>query len=171
MSQQAEIAEIATLSNHWLIEKLEAVRATFENDTYKSLLSHKSLKKCYDLLLEKKTILEGQTKSKRSRRQRVRNIFMEVFRSVGSEVFVLCVLAAPITKLSETKLEDILADIQTWWNTAEHPQELTVAAERFCADNSISALIPPSRKRSLLQVTATTGKKASLVLNKLITDS
>ena len=171
MSQQAEIAEIATLSNHWLIGKLEAVRVTFENDTHKPLLPHKSLKKCYDLLFEKKAILEGQTKSKRSRRQRVRNIFMEVFRSVGSEVFVLCILAAPITKLSEIKLEDILADIQTWWNTAEHPQELTVAAEQFCVDNSISALIPPSRKRSLSQVTITTGKKASLVLNKLITDS
>jgi hypothetical protein len=50
-------------------------------------------------------------KSKRSRRQRVRNFFIEVFRSVSSEVFVLYILVAPITKLSKIKLKDILADI------------------------------------------------------------
>ena len=41
----------------------------------------------------------------------MRNIFIEVFRSVGSEVFILYVLAVPITKLSEIKLKDILVDI------------------------------------------------------------
>ena len=41
----------------------------------------------------------------------MRNIFIEVFRLVGFKVFVLYILAAPITKLSEIKLEDILADI------------------------------------------------------------
>ena len=41
----------------------------------------------------------------------MRNIFMEVFRSVSSKVFVLYILVVPITKLSEIKLEDILVDI------------------------------------------------------------
>ena len=41
----------------------------------------------------------------------MRNIFIKVFRLVSSKVFVLYILAAPITKLSEIKLKDILVDI------------------------------------------------------------
>ena len=41
----------------------------------------------------------------------MRNIFIEVFRLVSSKVFILYVLAAPITKLSKIKLKGILADI------------------------------------------------------------
>ena len=41
----------------------------------------------------------------------MRNIFIKVFRSVSSKVFILYILAAPITKLSKIKLKDILVDI------------------------------------------------------------
>ena len=41
----------------------------------------------------------------------MRDIFMEVFKSVSFKVFILYILAAPITKLSEIKLKDILVDI------------------------------------------------------------
>jgi len=95
----------------WLIEKLKQVRAEFENNTYKLLLLQKSLKMYCDLLKESNAILNRKTTLTRSRRQQARNIFTEVFRSFGPKVFLLYILAAPITKLCEIKFKDILADI------------------------------------------------------------
>jgi len=51
------------------MEKLKQVRAEFENNTYKSLLSQKSLKMYCDLLKESDAILDGKTTLTRSRRQ------------------------------------------------------------------------------------------------------
>ena len=93
------------------MEKLKQVRAEFENNTYKSLLSQKSLKMYCDLLKESDAILDGKTTLTRSRRQWARNIFIEVFRSFGPKVFLLYILAAPITKLYEIKFKDVLVDI------------------------------------------------------------
>jgi hypothetical protein len=95
----------------WLIEKLKQVRVEFKNNTYKSLLLQKSLKIYYNLLKENDVILDGKTTLTRSRRQRARNIFTEVFRLFGPKVFLLYILAVPIIKLYKIKFKDILADI------------------------------------------------------------
>ena len=64
-----------------------------------------------DLLKESDAILDRKTTLTHSRRQRARNIFTEVFRLFSPKVFLLYILAAPITKLYKIKFKDILADI------------------------------------------------------------
>lgn len=144
-------------SNDWLIEQLEKERTTFNNDTY-PLLSYQidAFRSCYDLLREDVVSLAKRSKQSRSERLRARTFLMDVFLGVGPEVFLLCILAAPISKLHKITPKGLLPKLQSWWKSASHPQGLTAAATELCEANSISTLISSSRKRQFSEITLAT---------------
>ncbi|OCL14011.1 hypothetical protein AOQ84DRAFT_69950 [Glonium stellatum] len=122
-------------SNDWLIEQLEKERATFNNDTY-PLLSYQidAFRSCYDLLREDMVSLAKRSKQSRSERLRARTFLMDVFLGVGPEVFLLCILAAPISKLHKITPKGLLPKLQscTLISSSRKRQfsEITLATEQ-----------------------------------------
>jgi hypothetical protein len=98
-------------SNIWLIEQLEKERAIFDDNTY-PLLSDQTdaFKSCYDLQREDAVSLEKRSKQRRSQRVPARTLLMDVFLGVGPEVFILCVLALPMSKLDKLKPKGLILE-------------------------------------------------------------
>jgi len=142
-----------------LIEQLEKERASFEEEAC-PLLSWQidSFASCYDLLRENAESLEKRSKQRRSERLRARNFLVDVFLAIGPEVFLLCVFAAPISKLEKISSRDAIPKLRTWWKTTSNPHGLTVVATELCEAKSIRALISSCQKRKFSEISTDAGK-------------
>ncbi|MCJ1356466.1 MAG: hypothetical protein MMC33_006461, partial [Icmadophila ericetorum] len=86
-------------------------------------------------------------------RDTARNVLIDIFVGVGPEVFLLCSLNVPISKLSTTKQKDVLPTLRSWWKTASRLKGLRAIATVLCESSSISTLISTSRKRKFSEIT------------------
>ena len=145
-------------TNDWLIEQLEKEKATFDEETC-PLLSWQidSFAACCDLLREDAVSLEKRSKQRRSERLRARAFLVDVFLAVGSEVFLLCVFAVPISKLEKISPKDTIPKLRTWWKTTSHPPGLTATAMKLCGANSIRTLISSYLKRKFSEISTDAG--------------
>ena len=129
------------------IEKLEIERARFGNDAH-PLPNHQNtaFESSCELLQENAASLNHRSKPQRNLRLRARTLLIDVFVGLGPEVFLLCTLAAAVTKLSTISQRDLFPNLRAWWNIAEHPHGLTECANGLCDSKSIGALIgsPPT---------------------------
>ncbi|KAK3700530.1 hypothetical protein LTR37_015931 [Vermiconidia calcicola] len=136
----------------WLVEELENGRLEFE-DAGKPLLSWQqdSVDTCLFLLREDAELMAGRSKQRRSERMRVRALLHDVFLGISADVFLLCVLAAPISKLAKLTPKNAIPKIRSWWKDAVHPHYLEEVATQLCNEESIVALLTTSRKRRFSQ--------------------
>jgi hypothetical protein len=140
-------------TSNWFFEQLEKERAAFEDESC-PLLSWQvdSFAICYNLLREDAESLAKRSKQRRSERLRARTLLVDVFLAIGSEVFLLCVLAAPISKLEKISPKSDIPKIRTWWKTASHPHGLTEIATELCETYSIRTLVSSCQKRKLSEI-------------------
>lgn len=133
------------MSANTFVERLETERATFDDDTHPLPKYQKdAFELCCILLQEDTASLAQRSKQHRSSRLRARTLLIDVFNGLGAGVFLLCTLAATITKLSTITHSDLFPKFRAWWKTSEHPHGLTECAEGLCEAKSIGAFIGPS---------------------------
>lgn len=144
-------------TNDWLTQ-LEKEKATFDDETY-PLLSCQTdaFAACCDLLRGDPAPPKQLSKQRCSERQRARTFLVDVFQGVGPEVFLLCALAIPISKLADISPKDAIPKLRTWWKAVSHPHGLTVTAAELCEANSIRTLTS-RQKRKFSNISADTGK-------------
>ena len=82
------------------------------------------------------------------RRRRVQVLLADLFSSLGTEVFLLCTLAASITDLSRVDQHGLLPRVGEWWNNVSHPAGLTAVAGESCDSTSIRSAIDRIRETS-----------------------
>ncbi|EFW14741.1 predicted protein [Coccidioides posadasii str. Silveira] len=97
-----------------LIELLEKELATFGDAAPYPLLSYQinAFLSYYDILREDDASLAKRRKQR---------------RSVGAEVYLLCTLALPISRLSAEKSRDFIPKLRLWWKDAPRPDLILTA--------------------------------------------
>jgi hypothetical protein len=120
-------------SSAWLITELTRELNTFNNNN--SLLTHQEKRfKSYKLiLLEDQSSLAIRSSQDRSRRVRNRDLLVNVFRTLGKEVFVLCIISTAPTNLSVVDRCGLIPELQKWWINTSHPRALAEVAAELCA--------------------------------------
>jgi hypothetical protein len=73
-------------------------------------------------------------------------------------MFLLCVFAAPISKLEKISSKDAIPKLRTWWKTVLHPHGLTAIAIELCEAKSIRALISSCQKRKFAEISTDSSK-------------
>lgn len=139
------------MDHNKFIKQLDEVKELFR-ETKVSLSTYQKhqFEECFTLLREDElTPVKGERRE--DRRKRTRTLLADVFLVLGSEVFLLCTLAASITKLSEIRQRKLIPALQKWWNDTAHPQGLTETAAELCRDYSISTLVS-AKKRNISEV-------------------
>ncbi|PVH98632.1 hypothetical protein DM02DRAFT_530790 [Periconia macrospinosa] len=141
-----------------LLERVERERATFDDEKV-PLLSYQASAfiSSYDLLREDAVSLAKRSKQRRSERLRARTLLVDVFTGVSPEVFLLCVITTPITKLEKIPPKDIIPMLRVWWRAAPHPRGLTAVATELCDTNSIRTLISSYQQIQLSETSTDTG--------------
>lgn len=74
----------------------------------------------------------GLPKQRIAERKRIRSIMTDVLLILGPEMFLLCALALPVSKLQSIKHKVLFKILQEWWKTSPRPRGLTTTAARFC---------------------------------------
>jgi hypothetical protein len=140
----------------WFVEQLESIRLTFDNDTY-PLPKHPkdAFKVCYELLKEDVTSLAKRSKQRRSMRLRARNLLMDVFKSIGRDTFLLCILTTYISTLATIKIKNLAG--QRTLEMLAWTSETLKAAKAFESVSSAYCLsVKPSMSPLLLVMQRTT---------------
>jgi len=150
------------------IKVLDETKAAFrETRLSLSTYQRQRFEECYNLLQENDSSpVRGDRRQ--DRRKRTRNLLIDVFLVLGSEVFLLSTLAASITKLSEVRQRQLIPTLQKWWNDTTHPQGLTDTAVELCDLYSISTLASP-KKRNISEVASLDGTR-DITNHKLFAD-
>ncbi|QVM05880.1 hypothetical protein D8B26_000587 [Coccidioides posadasii str. Silveira] len=112
-----------------LIELLEKELATFGDAAPYPLLSYQinAFLSYYDILREDDASLAKRRKQRRSERNRLRDLLIDIFIGVGAEVYLLCTLALPISRLSAEKSRDFIPKLRLWWKDAPRPDLILTA--------------------------------------------
>ena len=76
---------------------------------------------------------DNLSKQRRSERARLRNLLTDVFLILGTEVFLLCAIAIPITKLSTADQKAFIHELRLWWDSSPRPRGLTIQAASLCS--------------------------------------
>lgn len=140
----------------WLIEQLEKELGNFDDET-RSLISaqEEKFELCKQLLEEDSATLAAKSYQTQRKRIRARSTLGDIFHGLGSEVFVLCALAASVTNLGSLTQRGLIPELRKWWQSTPHPNGLAEVAEELCEKNSIRTLMSSSRKRGISEVTTT----------------
>jgi hypothetical protein len=130
-------------SPNWFIERLESERQKFDGSTHPlSEEESEAFLAWHALLQESATALSKRKRQTRSTRLRARSQIVDIFVSVGAEVFLLCTLSTTISKFTEGPRDNLrTSKLQTWWATVPHPQGLTQTAKDVCKAYSIGNLV------------------------------
>jgi hypothetical protein len=138
------------LSVNWLIKRLEEKKEGFTEETHPLATSQlRAFKDFHDLFKEDKRSLAKRSRQRRSARLQARFLLIDIFFGIGQEVFLLCILAAPITTLASVKRTDVILKLREWWNSASHPQGLSGASRYICETHGITELLAPLRTDSI----------------------
>lgn len=131
-----------------LIQRLETARSMFDDDPHPlSTYQSRAFYLCCDLLWESEASQAQRSRQHRISRKRVRNLLIDVYRDLGADVFLLCTLAASISKLATITHEGLLPKIRAWWKAAARPLGLREIASELCDDHLKDVLIAPTPKR------------------------
>lgn len=155
----------ATANDGWVIESVEKEHATFDDEP-QPLLSWqiRAVESYRELLQEDQISLTKRSKQRRSERLRVRTLFGDIFIALGPEVFLLCVLAGPISRWNSVTPRDIIPELRRWWKNRPHPHGLSTMATEACESYAIRNLVTSSPKNYLAQFSAEKGvSSASLI--------
>jgi len=131
-----------------VVNLLEAELATF-SDRLVPLLSYQiqAIQTVYDLLNEDGESIQNRSKQRRSEVSRARELLIDTYLRIGPEVFLLCTIALSISALAKLKPQQILPELDQWWKSAEHPEGLKSAAEKFCNENHVDSIVSSYRAR------------------------
>jgi hypothetical protein len=139
-----------------ITELLEREIQTFINDNCE-LLSHQIdsfASYCEILREDEETSAKRQAKQRHSESQRVRNLLVDIYTSVGQEVFVLCAVAVPNKTLQSCISVELIPALQRWWAGVTRSPGLTRIAAEVCQTSSIDNLVSEIRRRKLEKITA-----------------
>lgn len=121
----------------WIVEKLAQRLQRFGAEPRPLLFrEQRALEPYQSLFQERPESLQSRSKASRSERTKVLNLFSDIFKVIGQEAFLLCVLAGTITKWAKLDSEDAFFIIQKWWKTVTCPTGLTVVAREVCSQFS-----------------------------------
>lgn len=113
----------------WLFEEIERQRATFDITRPEMLLHQKeAIQTWRDLFQEDQESSNKRSKQRRSELKKARNLLVDIHSTIGPEAFLLCVLAASISKSTSIFPEVIIPKLRAWWETALHPEGLIYIA-------------------------------------------
>jgi hypothetical protein len=150
--------------NDWLTSKLGQEMRTFDDATSSLLESQKRAFSLHcDLLREDEARLGKRSSSSRSVRLRARNVLKNIFQVLGPEVFLLCTLAVPFSKLGDNAPRTRVATLQDWWNGIQPPQGLVTIAKEECDENAIETLLS-SAPKDLFSESVVLGEQYSVSL-------
>jgi hypothetical protein len=136
-----------------VVESIKTAFAQFNEQPCPLLLSQLESIRCYlEILREDSISLAARPKQRRNERQRVRDTLVDIYIAVGREVFVLCVIAVPASKITRKATKNLIPSLREWWKTAPRPESLTATTEEVCSTFSIASLISSFRKRKLDEV-------------------
>jgi hypothetical protein len=126
-------------SSSWFTSRLEAHRSQFHDTEFPlSTAQENRLKKVQELLFETTQSQNNGSVDRRCRRRIARTFLLDVFRSLGCEIFLLCSLVFTITELSLHTYEGLISPLRTWWRDTQHPSSLTQMASEICAGFRLS---------------------------------
>ena len=122
------------LPNPW-IDRLLVELAIFD-DCSKDLLTPQKLKfdACANLLREQPFLRTEISLQLRYGRQRARKLLVDIHQQLGSDAFLLCALAIPITDLVRSEIKSTFTQYRDWWNSVLHPLGLQQISGRLCLD-------------------------------------
>ncbi|KAH7459892.1 hypothetical protein FOMA001_g19868 [Fusarium oxysporum f. sp. matthiolae] len=84
-------------------------------------------------------------KQRLAERRRIRSLMADVLLILGQEMFLLCAMALPVSKLLSIKHKLLFKILQEWWRSSPRPRGLTTTAVRFCGP--IQEQVSLGRKR------------------------
>lgn len=90
---------------------------------------------------------EKITKQRKADRIRIRSVMTDVLLMLGPEMFLLCAVALPISRLLSVKHRMLFKILRDWWNISPRPRGLTTTAVRFCG--AVQDRVSRSRKRKI----------------------
>jgi hypothetical protein len=130
-----------------LIDDVGRELAYFD-DNSTSLLSSQldSYSLAYKLVTEN---IDGQlSRQRRSERTRARGLLTDIFLVLGSEVFLLCTIAIPASKLATVNQRVFIQRLRGWWASSPRPRGLTRLAANLCSPVAVHAVSARKRKFS-----------------------
>jgi hypothetical protein len=128
--------------NDWFNQKLGGQLATFDDNTCQ-LLSYQqtSFNSACTLLGESAESLRTRSRQQRSVVVRARQFLADIFQGLGPEVFLLCTLAVPTTKLAEIASSILFPAIREWWDVQSRPLGLARTATALCTNYISTAIL------------------------------
>ena len=102
-----------------------------------------------------------RSKQRRSERLRVRTLFGDIFIALGPEVFLLSVLAGPISRWNPGTPRDIIPELRRWWKNKPHAHGLNTMATEACESYAIRNLVISPPKNHLAQLSAEKGMSSA----------
>lgn len=147
--------------NSSIIQLLEQEVAAFGDD-HSPLLSYQidAFNSHVSVLQEDDTSLAERSRQRRYERLRARDLLTDIFVGVGSEAFVLCTLAVPITTCGKATPRTFVPLLRNWWKSISRPRALTLAAAELCETYAIGALVSSSRKRKFSEIRPVSGMQS-----------
>ncbi|KAI8628766.1 hypothetical protein F5Y19DRAFT_437224 [Xylariaceae sp. FL1651] len=132
-----------------LIETLDSELACF-NDNSTPLFSSQldSYTSAYKLVTENTD--NNLSRQRRSERARARDLLTDVFLILGSEVFLLCAIAIPTSKLTTIDSRVFIQQLRVWWASSPRPRGLTTHAASLCS--SVATHLVTARKRKFSEI-------------------
>lgn len=129
----------------WILENLAKELSEFD-DQPRPLMAWEQpvLERYRDLFQETPASRQKRSKTRRSERSSVFNLFSDIFKTISQEVFLLCIFAGSITKWSTVDNKRSISIIRAWWRTAICPAGLKTSAHEVCEAYQFSRLISPA---------------------------
>jgi hypothetical protein len=139
---------MSTLPNSWT-SRLSVELATFEDRSSALLAPQKAAFDLCDALLKEDSLARtDKSGALRYARRRARNFLVDVYQQLGSDAFLLCALAIPITHISREQPKQTFSGYRDWWASVSHPPGLRQLSDQLCKGISFSHL-SLKEKRSL----------------------
>ena len=133
---------------NWLIATIGETLLNFDDVAY-PLTNHQqnAFQGCCRLLEETESSLQRLSRTQRNTRQRARDLLVDIYRGVGTEVFLLCALSITISKLGAVPQKNLLPQLRKWWNTTSRPKGLSETSTTLCKEAGIAEVIKSGKKR------------------------
>lgn len=112
----------------------EVLKTFTENNTTDDLDSKQKtrIETYRDLLLPNKKDEEKLSPRRRNFRSRVRRFVTAIYRKLGRDVFLICILAKSVSDMYSVAIDKNIVKIERWWKDQISPQRLqTTAATQY----------------------------------------
>jgi hypothetical protein len=120
-----------------------------------------------DFLLEDEENLSQRSPAARSVRRRVKSLLIDIYSTLGMEVFALATISAPMSKLYKVDAKTVLPGLRTWWKNTSHPESLACFSRDLVKNFDFMQVIPVSitlaSAPDLSNSVPTTGRKRRIL--------